>query len=192
MEQLLYLLSDYKLLAIIAGFIIIGLETFLPILPLVAIVMANAFVLGMWLGFLVSWIGSAFASVLLYYLANRCSRMYFFEEYKKKNTTRKVLKWIKKQGFNAIFISYSCPFIPDFLVTITSGFTGLDFKSFGSGMICGKFVMFLLISYVGQDMVGFFSNPIKVLLLSIAITLSWIIGKNINSKIHNTKIKKDR
>lgn len=192
MEQLLYLLSDYKLLAIIAGFIIIGLETFLPILPLVAIVMANAFVLGMWLGFFVSWIGSVFASMLLYYIANKCSRMYFFEEYKKKNITKKVLKWIKEQGFNTIFISYSCPFIPDFLITITSGFAGLDFKSFGSGMICGKFVMFLLISYVGQDIVGFFSNPIKILLLTIVVTLSWIIGKKINDKIHKTETRKDR
>lgn len=192
MEKLLYLLSDYKLLAIIAGFIIIGLETFLPVLPLVAIVMANAFVLGMWLGFLVSWSGSAIASMLLYYLANKGSKIYFFERYKLSNKTQKVIEWIKRQGFNTIFISYACPFIPDFLITITSGFAGLDFKNFGSGMVCGKFVMFLLISYVGQDIVGFFSNPIKILSLLMAITLSWTIGKNINNKIHKTKPRKGR
>ncbi len=51
MEQILYSLTDYKVLAIIVGFILIAVETFLPVLPLIAIVVANAFVLGMWMGF---------------------------------------------------------------------------------------------------------------------------------------------
>ncbi|MEF9990645.1 MAG: VTT domain-containing protein [Romboutsia sp.] len=184
MDKILYSLADYKILAMVAGLLIVGLETFIPIIPVLAIVVANAFILGMWLGFLVSWVGSAIASILLYYLANRFSQSNLFERYKNEQKTQKIIMWIQKQGFNTIFISYSCPFIPDFLITITSGFTSLDIKTFISGMVCGKFVMFLLVSYVGEDIVSFFSNPTKIVVLIVAILLSWIVGQNVNKKIH--------
>lgn len=189
MEQILYSLSDYKVLAIIAGFIIIGIETFLPVLPLVAIVIANVFILGMWLGFFVSWVGSSIASILLYFLAYKFSAHSKFKKYEKNKKINKIIKWIKTQGFTSIFVSYSCPFIPDFLITIASGIIQLDFKSFALGMIFGKFVMFLLISYVGEDIGEFFSNPIKIIIFSIAIAVSWIIGNNVNNKIHEESSK---
>lgn len=189
MEKILYSLESYKVLAIIAGFIIIGIETFIPILPLLAIVVANVFILGIWLGFFVSWSGSSIASILLYLIASKFSKCKIFNKYKKNRNFDKIIDWIKKQGFNSIFISYSCPFIPDFLITIASGFSQLDFKSFASGMIFGKFVMFLIISYVGDDIGNLFSNPIKIVIFLIGISLSWFIGKNVNNKIHKKNYK---
>lgn len=189
MEQILYSISEYKLLAMVAGFVIVGVETFIPMIPLLAIIIANAFIFGMWIGFIISWTGSSTASVFLYYVANRFSKAKIFRKYKDITQTKKMLEFIKKQGFNTIFISYACPFIPDFLVTITSGFVGLDIKSFISGMVCGKFVMFLLISYIGEDVGAFFSNPIKIILFAIVIMASWIIGNRVNNKIHETDIK---
>lgn len=193
MEQILYSLADHKVLAVIGGFILIVIETFAPVLPLLAIVVANAFVLGMWMGFLVSWLGSGIASVLLYYAANKFSKWKFFKRYENNYKVNKITTWIKKQGFNSIFISYACPFIPDFLITIASGFAGLDIKTFIPGMVCGKFVMFLLISYVGEDVGDFFSQPIKIIIFLLAILASWIIGHRVNHKIHNgdTKHKKN-
>lgn len=190
MEQILYSVSEYRFLAMFVGFVLVGIETFLPMIPLLAIILANAFVFGMWTGFLISWAGSSVGSLLLYYIANRFSRANIFEKYRKKEKTKRLSEFIKKQGFNIIFISYVCPFIPDFLVTITSGFVGLDIKNFVSGMVCGKFVMFLLISYIGEDVCAFFSSPIKVILLSIVILVAWILGSYINDRIHNTNIKK--
>lgn len=186
MEQILYSLSDYKVLAIIAGFIIISVETFIPVLPLIAIVVANVFILGMWLGFFVSWVGSSLASILLYFLASKFSKYNIFKKYKHNKKVGEIITWIRKQGFTSIFVSYSCPFIPDFLITIASGLVQLDFKSFASGMIFGKFVMFLLISYVGEDVGAFFSSPTKIIVFSISIAISWIIGNNVNKRIHET------
>lgn len=186
MEQILYSLSDYKVLAIIAGFIIVSVETFIPVLPLVVIVVANVFILGMWLGFFVSWVGSSIASILLYFLANKFSKHNIFKKYNESEKVNKIITWIRKQGFTSMFVSYSCPFIPDFLITIASGLVQLDFKNFASGMIFGKFVMFLLISYVGEDVSSFLSSPIKIIVFSISIAISWIIGNKVNNRIHET------
>ncbi len=189
MEQILYSIAEYKILATIVGFFIMAAETFIPVIPLMALILANVFILGMWIGFLVSWLGSSTGSMLLYYLAAKFSKISFFKKYKEKEHTRKIIKWIKKQGFSMIFISYVCPFIPDFLITIASGFAGVDVKTFGLGMVIGKFVMFLLISYVGEDISEFFDNPIKIIVFILAICISWIIGKNVNNKIHRVDIR---
>ncbi|MGL5330329.1 MAG: TVP38/TMEM64 family protein, partial [Peptostreptococcaceae bacterium] len=180
----LYSLAEHKILATIMGFVLITIETFAPILPLMAIVLANSVVLGMWLGFFISWLGSSIASILLYYAANKFSKIKIFKKYEKNDRISKIKIWIKKQGFSSIFIAYSCPFIPDFLVTISSGFVEIDIKTYALAMLSGKFVMFLFLSYIGDDLVNLFSNPIKIIILLIVISTSWIVGNRVNNKIH--------
>lgn len=183
MEQLILSFSNYKFLAMLIAFLTVVLETFLPLLPLLAIVMANSFVLGMWLGFFISWMASSIASIILYLLANKFSKSKYIKSHIKNEHGEKIYTWIKNQGFNSIFISYACPFIPDFLITVVSGVASVNLREFILGMISGKFVMFLLISYIGEDISDLFNNPFKIVVLSMAIIIAWLIGKNINNKI---------
>lgn len=185
MQEILHLLLDNKIIALIGAIIIIMIETFLPMLPLTAIIVGNVFVLGMWLGFFVSWIGSSVASVILYYIANKFSKLDYIKKYKNNKIVNNITTWIHKQGFNSIFISYVCPFIPDFFVTIASGFARVEIKNYVLGMVFGKFVMFLIISYVGDDINKLFFHPEKIILFIVVMIIFWIIGKNINRKIHN-------
>lgn len=187
MEQILYSLSEYKLLAVIAGFFIIAIETFIPTLPLVLIIIANAFVLGMWIGFTVSWIGSSVAAILLYFITFKLSKSKLVEKYKQKEKIKKVIKWIRNQSFTTLFICYVCPFIPDFLITITSGFAQTNYKTFILGMTSGKFVMFLLLSYMGEDIGNIFKEPIKMIIFVIILFIFWILGRKINNKINKGK-----
>lgn len=183
MEQIIYNLQDHRLIASVVSFTIVILETFLPILPLVAIVGANAFVLGLWLGFFMSWIGSVIGSTMLFMLTRQFSHTKIF----KKILGRKFYKanrWIQRQGFNTIFIAYLCPFIPDFLVTVASGISDMKIVNFLPGMILGKFIMFILISYVGNDIYNFFASPIKVLILTLLVISFWILGNKINKKLN--------
>lgn len=185
MEQMLYSLSEYKLLAAIVGFFIIAIETFIPTLPLVLIIVANAFILGMWIGFIVSWLGSSIAATLLYLLAFKISKGKFVQKYKQKEKVRNVIGWIKKQNFTSLFICYMCPFVPDFLITISSGLSQSNYKTFILGMTSGKFVMFLLLSYMGQDFWNIFKDPIKIIILIMILSVFWILGKKINNKIND-------
>lgn len=183
MEQIIYSLQDHRLIASIISFVIVILETFFPMLPLVAIVGANAFVLGLWLGFFMSWLGSIIGSTILFEISNKFSHTKIFKKLL-GNKLYKATHWIQKQGFNTIFIAYLCPFIPDFLVTVASGISDMKLVNFLPGMILGKFIMFILISYVGNDVYNFFTNPIKVLLLTVLIISFWILGNKINKKIN--------
>ncbi|MBC6003259.1 TVP38/TMEM64 family protein [Paeniclostridium sp. NSJ-45] len=186
MEQIIYNFQDYKLLVAVIGFVIIIIETFIPALPLVAIIGANAFVLGVWMGFFISWVGSVLGSIALFLLSSKFSECKFI----KKINNQKVdnfKAWVKKQGFSMIFITYLCPFIPDFLVTITSGISKMKLSNFVPGMILGKFIMFLVISYIGNDIENFIKSPIKVTFLIVLIIIFWILGNKINKKINDKK-----
>jgi uncharacterized membrane protein YdjX (TVP38/TMEM64 family) len=184
MEQLIYNLQEYKLLVAVIGFIIIVVETFIPALPLVAIVGANSFVLGIWMGFLISWLGSAMGSIGLFLLSSKFSNSRLIEKIN-NNKIEKFKSWVKKQGFSMIFLTYLCPFIPDFLVTITSGISQMKLSNFVPGMILGKFIMFLVISYIGNDIERFIKSPIKVISLIVLIIVFWILGNKVTKKINS-------
>lgn len=183
-EQLLYSVAEHKGIAAIIAFFLAAVESFIPVLPLVAMILANAIIFGMWMGFFISWAGSCIAAIILYFIAKKFSTLKIFDKFRKKLNNQKLKKYIEKQGFSMIFISYLCPFISDFLITILSGFTNFDIKTFISGMVCGKFIMFLFISYVGEDIGSFLSSPFKIILFSLFILGSWMIGKEVNKKMH--------
>ncbi|MGL5753080.1 MAG: TVP38/TMEM64 family protein, partial [Paraclostridium sp.] len=123
-------------------------------------------------------------TTLLFLIATRFSHITIFEKIR-NDKIDKVIHWIKEQGFPTLFIAYSCPFIPGCLVTIASGISRKDIYSFVPAMASGKFVMFMVASYIGDDISGFIQSPIKIVFVAILVFISFIIGRKINAKIEN-------
>ena len=184
MDVLLYSLASSKNLSIGVGFLAVIIETFIPILPILAIVIANSVLLGLWLGFFISWIGSTLASTLLYFISNKFSQLIYIQRALNKDKSKKVVKWIKNQNTFTICIAYLCPFIPDFVITITSGFTKLKFRKFFIGMCTGKFFIFLLMSYIGEDIKKFTNSPLKLTLILLVFILLIFISQRLNKSIY--------
>lgn len=182
-DKIYKLVEQYWLVVVIIGILLSFLESFIPILPLAAIVTANSVILGLWGGLVVSLIGSTLGAILLFYLSAKCSHFKFFQKHRNKRID-KLMEWIKKQGFKVICIIYSCPFVPGFLVTIASGFSGKDIKSFIPGLISGKFIYFFVVSYVSYDIQGLMRSPWKLIVLILMICISWIVGKRLNLKLN--------
>ena len=184
-KWLFNLAQDYWFLTMVVGLFSAFLESLLPVLPLVAIVTINAAVFGMGMGLIISWIGSGFGTVVMFLIARKFSDSKFINKYRNKKTN-KIVQKLKEKGFKLLFIAYSCPFIPTSLVTIASGLCKFDLKTFLVGMVSGKFIMFIVISYIGSDIKGFLTSPIKIILLSIVVFIAWIIGNKVNRSIKNS------
>lgn len=185
-QGLLDLSKDYWLLSMILGLLICFIESFLPFLPLIAIVGTNAMILGLWGGFVVSWIGSGLGTLALFLLISKYNDNKLFKKLRNKKT-EKVILWMKRQGFKLLFIAYSCPFVPSFLVTITSAFCKREVIEFLPAMLAGKFVMFLAISYPASDVSGFLKSPMKIALFTILVFLSWKVGSKVNADLEQHK-----
>jgi hypothetical protein len=52
-------------------------------------------------------------------------------------------------------------------------------------MVSGKMVMFMVASYIGDDLIGFIKSPLKIVFVTILVIISFFIGRKINSKIEN-------
>ena len=104
MEQIIYSLQEYKFLVAIVGFVIIIIETFIPALPLVAIVGANAFVLGIWVGFFISWVGSSIGSIALFFLCNKFAESTFIR--KISDRYKNIEKFNNYIKYNSKFIIF--------------------------------------------------------------------------------------
>lgn len=181
-QELFYLAHDYWLLTLLVGLGSCFIESFLPMLPLVAIVGANAFIFGLWGGLLISWIGSGIGTICLFLVVSKFNNHKFINKLKNSNV-EKGIRWIKKQGFKLLFIAYSCPFIPGFLVTLACALCDRDIKDFAPAVLSGKFVMFLAVSYPASDIQGFISSPIKIAIFVGLIFLSWKVGSKVNAKL---------
>ena len=185
-QALLDLSKDYWSLAMIVGLLSCFIESFLPILPLVAIVGANAMIFGLWGGFIISWIGSGLGTLALFLLIRKYNNNKLFKKIKSKKIEKAIL-WMNRQGFKLLFIAYSCPFVPSFLVTLTSAFCKREVSEFLPAMLAGKFVMFLVICYPASDLGGFLRSPMKIVLFIILVFLSWKIGSKVNTDLEQHK-----
>lgn len=185
-QALLDLSKDYWFLSMIVGLLSCFIESFLPFLPLIAIVGANAMIFGLWGGFIVSWIGSGLGTLALFLLIRKYNDNKFFKKIRNKKIEKSIL-WMNRQGFKLLFIAYSCPFVPSFLVTITSAFCKREVSEFLPAMLAGKFVMFLVISYPASDLSGFLRSPMKIALFTILVFLSWKIGSKVNKDLEQHK-----
>ena len=181
-QELFYLAHDYWILTMIVGIFSTFVESFLPVLPLVAIVTANAAIFGLVIGLLISWMGSGLGTASLFLLISRFNNNKIFNKLRNEKTD-KAVKWLEKQGFKLLFIAYSCPFIPGCLVTVASAFCKRSPKSFIPAMLAGKFVMFLVVSYVASDIKGFITNPLKIAFFVGLVFMSWEIGIKVNNSL---------
>ena len=96
----------------------------------------------------------------------------------------------KEKGFKLLFLAYACPFLPACVITISQGLSKRDSADFISAVVAGKLVMFFIISYIGKDIIGFITSPIKVLTLALITFIAWKIGNKLNKDLEDYEHKK--
>lgn len=181
-ETLFTLARDNFILVFIIGTFASFLESFIPALPLMGIVVANSVMMGWVFGLLGSVLGSCTGTYLLFLLSNKFSHIKIFERIE-NNKVDRAINWVKHQGFATLFIAYSCPFIPGCLVTIACGVSNKSRESFVSAMISGRILIFLIASYIGNDLLGFIHSPMRIIFVAALTIISFLVGRKINTRI---------
>lgn len=185
-QGLFNLAQDYWFLTMIVGLFSTFIESFLPVLPLVAIVTINAAVFGLGIGLIISWIGSGLGTLVLFLIVSKFSDNKFINKHR-NGKTKKIVEKISSRGFKLLFIAYACPFMPACLVTISSALCKSEFKHFATAMLSGKFIMFVVVSYIGSDIRGFITSPTKIIVFALIVLLAWLIGNKINSSFEHSE-----
>lgn len=175
-------LEQYESLGPLPGIFATMIESFLPFLPLVAIVVANAEAYGLWLGFLYSWIGVVTGSTLVFLIFRQFGgllRVYVERKYPK---TLNITAWIERKGFTLIFLLACFPFTPSSLVNVVSGLSRLPIHTFVTATLLGKGVMIFLISYAGYDLTALVRNPWKLVFVIVLFAILWWAGRKMEAR----------
>lgn len=189
-QEMFSLIQGNQLLVFFIAVAATFIESFVPALPLIGIVMLNGAMLGFVGGIVASCIGSCLGTLMLFLVAKKFGNMKYFDKFKENKLSR-IVTWVRKQSGFVYILCYSCPFIPGCLVSIASGFCNKDLKSFVPNMVIGKAILFVISSYIGDNLIEFFNSPVKMISVALLVVISFVIGKRLNSTMEKHEIAND-
>lgn len=189
-ENLEALSEQYRTLGPIIGILLPFIESLLPFLPLVVIVVANASSYGLWIGFLLSWIGTVCGSYFVFLVVRQFGRHPKFKKIIQRKRIQKLIRWVDMKGLTPLLIFLCFPFTPSVLVNIVAGLSNIKKKYYLFVLMAGKFVMILSISVLGYDLRAFFTQPIKLIVSIVGLLVLWFISKAVERRL-NKKVEQD-
>ncbi|KAA0565215.1 TVP38/TMEM64 family protein [Rossellomorea aquimaris] len=191
LENMMDLIQQYRSFGPIPGILLPLLEAFLPFLPLVVFVTANANAFGLWWGFLFSWIGATLGALIVFLLVRRYGETRFFRILRKNRQVKRLTKWVDKHGFGPLFILLCFPFTPSAVVNVVAGLSSISIAQYMLAVVTGKMVMIFTISFIGYDIISLVRQPIRTVIVAAIIFVLWFVGKRI--EIHlNKKMEIDQ
>lgn len=175
-------LDRYSDLGPLPGILLPLLESLLPFLPLVVFVVANASAYGMWLGFLLSWVGACSGAMLVFLLARRFGSRFGERIRGRMPKTDRFFSWIERKGFTPIFILSCFPFSPSALVNIASGMSKIPLHTFFIAIALGKAVMIFTLSFLGHDLRALVDHPWRLAAAGLILIVLWLSGKKLEAR----------
>lgn len=184
--DILNILIDYiASVGLIGGFLIIVLESIIPIIPLSVFIGINAYNFGNVFGFIISYIATICGCLLSYSIFRFLikDKIYFL---KKKNISYYVDKF-NNIKLSTLVLILALPFTPAFVVNISAGLSNINFKKFLLALFIGKLATIYFWGYIGTGLIDSIKNPIILIKIFVLLFVSYIICKIIG-KIFNLEV----
>jgi uncharacterized membrane protein YdjX (TVP38/TMEM64 family) len=182
LEDIQTWLHRYSQLGPLPGISLPLLEAFLPILPLVVFVVANASAYGLWAGFFYSWIGVCVGAILVFLIARSLSNRYGDRIRRRYPKAEKFFDWVEHKGFTPIFLLSCFPFSPSVIVNISAGMSKIKLHTFLTAILLGKGVMIFILSFLGQDVGAMIEHPWRIVAAVAVLVVLWFAGRKLESK----------
>jgi uncharacterized membrane protein YdjX (TVP38/TMEM64 family) len=186
LENIMDLIQEYRSFGPLPGIVLPMIEAFLPFLPLVIFVMANASAFGLWLGFLYSWVGSCLGALLLFLLIRKFGQKRIFSFLSKHSKVRKLMDWVDQHGFGPLFLLLCFPFTPSVLVNVVAALSKISTYQYMLAVAIGKMVMIFTISFVGYDLQSLITQPYRTAIVLLVIFILWYVGKRIEVRLNKS------
>lgn len=189
-ENIEHVAAEYRTFGPLIGLLLPFIEAFLPFLPLVVFVVANASAFGLWFGFLLSWLGSAAGSYVVFLLVRHFGKHPKLRFVTGSKKVEKLIKWVDMNGISPLFVLLCFPFTPSVIVNIVAGLSHIHKKFYLVVLLAGKFVMILGMSVLGYDLKSLLTSPVRLIIAGLAIVVLWWIGKLIEKRL-NARVERD-
>jgi uncharacterized membrane protein YdjX (TVP38/TMEM64 family) len=190
LDNIMELIDRYRSFGLIPGVILPLVEAFIPFMPLFLFVMANANAFGLWLGFLISWIGACIGAILVFLVIRKYGQKRVLQFLKRHPQVQKLMDWVERHGFGPLFILLCFPFTPSAVVNIVAGLSKVSVPQYMLAVCAGKMVMIFTMSFVGYDLYSLITQPLRTAIVGVVIFILWYVGKRIEISLNKPYRKK--
>ena len=164
-ENLFLIINFIEKYGILAGVTLPILETFFPFLPLVFFVTLNVIVFGFFPGYLYSYIGNTAGSILLFFIVRYIRKNKLQDFFKNHDKFTEFQSKLQNKDFSILFVLFSFPFTPSFLVTGLAALSDFKFPHFLVSLLLGKLIMVFSLAFIGFNISSFFETPKKSIII---------------------------
>ena len=158
------LLDGFGDLGPLAPIALAMVESFVPPLPLIAIVALNVAAHGGFLGFAYSWIGVLLGGTLMFLLWRRVVKRFFWKVASRSEKLEKAQRWVSRFDVASLFMLSVLPFTPSSFMHFAFGISDFDEKRYLITMLLGKGAMVAMMALFGQSIVSSLKNPVYLIL----------------------------
>lgn len=173
------LLSNF---GVFSGFVIIFIESIIPILPVSVFIALNVVTYGSVLGFVISWLATVSGCMTSFYISRKFSN-YINRKFKHNQKIKQFRKYINKLSFSNLVILLSIPFTPAFTINIASGISSMDKKRFFVAVCIGKIPMVYFWCFIGKNITESLTDISVLAKMIFMIVMAYLVGKVANKFI---------
>jgi uncharacterized membrane protein YdjX (TVP38/TMEM64 family) len=175
-------IEELRLLGPLLSIGIVMIESFVPILPLIAFVSLNVYLHGPVMGYLYSYAGNVIGSVLVFMFFRNIVKGWFDHKIQTHPHIKRVMKWINEHGEGTILLMVCFPFSPSVAINIAAGLSTIPSVIFFIILGVGKAIMMLLMTYVGFSFSEFLEKPWHTGISIAMILVVMYVGKRLEKK----------
>lgn len=162
-----------------SGFLIIILESMIPILPLAVFIALNIITYGVVIGFVVSWLGTIIGCMLMFYMCRKFKDK-FLKKYKNNQKITKFRKKIDNISYSNLVLILSIPFTPAFAINIGAGLSEIEPKKYFSALIIGKIPMVYFWGFIGKSFLESITDIYTIAQIVFMLALAFLVSKIAN------------
>lgn len=182
LDSIQWTLESYSEWGPLPGILLPMVESFLPFLPLFLIIAANANIYGLWLGFLLSWIGVTAGAISVFWISRKLGGNVKGWLERRFPKSARFFNWVERKGFTPLFLLACFPFTPSVVITVVSGLSKVPFRTFLLATLLGKAVMIFSISLISFDIGNLVDEPWRIFVTVTAVLVMWFGGKRLESR----------
>ena len=158
------------------------LESIIPALPLLVIISFNVGVYGPYLGFIYSWLGTTFGSILMFYFYRLLIKKHLQGFIEKRQKLVTIQQWITGHRRVTLFILTALPFTPSSVINIGYGLSDFSQRTFISTIFVSKAIMVLSMTFFGHSLVTISEQPWFIVVSVFALFGLYLVSKKYSRK----------
>ena len=166
----------------ISGFLLIIVESIIPVLPLAVFIALNVITFGSVFGFIISWLATVIGCMLAFFICRKLKNKYE-KKYKDNKSISKFKKYLNKISYSNLVLLLALPFTPAFAINIGAGLSDIDSKKYFSALIIGKFPMVYFWGFIGKTLLESITDPYTIAQIVIMLILAYLVSKVVNKFI---------